>query len=502
MESEDGRIATAKPAPEGLLSSGEWREGIFAGAWMEGQGGIGEVLNPATGETLAEIGRADPSQVSDLARAAATAQPDWARAGGIARAKVLAETSRLLERHAEEIAGWLIREAGSAEGKARFEVGEAAGEFAEAAALASQPSGRVLSSPEPGRRSFARRVPLGVVGVITPWNVPLLLASRSVAPALATGNTVLLKPDPQTPVSGGVLLAHALAGAGLPPGVFTMVVGGAEVGEAIVEDPGVDAISFTGSSAVGRRIGALAGPRLKKLALELGGNSPFIVLADANPDRASSAGAWGSFHHQGQICMAASRHLVHESIADPYLERLVARARSLRVGDPSDGPEVDLGPLINERQAERVESLVRSSVDAGAVIEAGGERTGLFFQPTVLSGVTPAMPVFSEEIFGPVAPVTTFRTDEEAIELANATDYGLSAAVQSASPERAQAIADRLRSGSVHVNDQTVNDSPQAPFGGRGASGNASRFGGEANWEAFTQWQWVTARDEAPEFPF
>jgi benzaldehyde dehydrogenase (NAD) len=261
-------------------------------------------------------------------------------------------------------------------------------------------------------------------------------------------------------------------------------------------------ISFTGSTAVGRRIGARAGERLKKVALELGGNSPFIVLEDADLDRASSAGAWGSFHHQGQICMAASRHLVHASIADEYVDRLRRRAKEVRVGDPSRDPDVALGPLINQRQLERVDRLVRSSLKAGAVLEAGGEHEGLFYPPTVLSAVTPEMDVFSEEIFGPVAPVTVFATDEDAIELANMTEYGLSAAVQSASAERARAVADRLLSGSVHINDQTVNDVANAPFGGRGASGNASRFGGEANWESFSQWQWVTARGEAPLFPF
>jgi benzaldehyde dehydrogenase (NAD) len=495
-------VAKPSETPPRLITGEGWKAGTYAGQWRQARGGREPVLDPASGEVLAEIGVADPSEIGEVSGVAAAAQPSWHRTEGVERARILAETGRILEKHVDEISGWLVRESGSVPAKAHFEVASAVAEFAEAANLASQPFGRALPSGEQGRTSVARRVPLGVVGVITPWNVPLLLAARSVAPALATGNAVLLKPDPQTPISGGVVLAQALAEAGLPSGVFTMVVGGSEVGEAIVEDPQVNMISFTGSSAVGKRIGGLAGPKLKKLALELGGNSAFIVLDDADVERASSAGAWGSFHHQGQICMAASRHLVHEAIADSYIERLSSRANDLKVGNPSRNPEVDLGPLINERQADRVERLVRSSLEAGAVLEAGGERDGLFYKPTVLRGVTPKMEIFAEETFGPVAPITTFRTDEEAVELANRTEYGLSGAIQSASRRRAQAIADQLMIGSVHINDQTINDSAQAPFGGRGASGNASRFGGEANWEAFTQWQWVTARDEAPLFPF
>jgi benzaldehyde dehydrogenase (NAD) len=495
-------LKTPSETSHRLITGEDWKAGTYAGGWRGARGGKEPVLDPATGEVLAEIGVADPAEIAEVSGVAAAAQPAWHRTDGVERARILGETARILEEHGDEVAGWLVRESGSVPAKAHFEVASAVAEFLEAANLGSQPFGRVLPSGEPGRTSVARRVPLGVVGVITPWNVPLLLAARSVAPAIATGNAVVLKPDPQTPISGGVVLARVLAEAGLPEGVFTMVVGGAEVGEAIVEDRQVNMVSFTGSSAVGKRIGGLAGTKLKKLALELGGNSAFIVLDDADVDRASSAGAWGSFHHQGQICMAASRHIVHEAIADSYIERLSSRANELKVGNPSRSPDVDLGPLINERQADRVERLVRSSLEAGAVLEAGGQREGLYYKPTVLRGVTPDMEIFAEETFGPVAPISTFRTDEEAVELANRTEYGLSGAIQSTSRRRAQAIADQLMTGNVHINDQTINDSAQAPFGGRGASGNGSRFGGEANWEAFTQWQWITARDEPPFFPF
>jgi benzaldehyde dehydrogenase (NAD) len=485
-----------------LLDDRSWSGGIFTGEWRRAAAEPTPVREPAAGTVIAEIGVADPAEVAVAIGSAAAAQSGWHRTNQKERGRILARAARVLEEHSAEIADWLVRESGSVAGKAAFEVASAVTEFDHAAELATRWLERTLDSGEQGRESTARRVPLGVVGVITPWNVPLLLASRSVAPALALGNGVVLKPDPQTPISGGVVLAQVLSEAGLPPGVFNMVVGGAEVGEQLIEDPRVDMISFTGSSAVGRRIGELAGERLKKLALELGGNSALIVLDDADLERASSAGAWGSFHHQGQICMASSRHLVHESIARRYVERLAERANRLLVGDPSGEDEVDLGPLINERQLDRVKGLVESSVEEGAVLEAGGEHDGLFYRPTVLSSVTPRMSIFAQEIFGPVAPVTVFSSDEEAIELANATEYGLSAAIQSSSPERARAIADRLLTGSVHINDQTINDAANAPFGGRGASGNGSRFGGDANPEAFAQWQWITVRGGPVSFPY
>jgi benzaldehyde dehydrogenase (NAD) len=273
-----------------------------------------------------------------------------------------------------------------------------------AAALIAHPLGHVLPSLTPGRTSIARRVPIGVVGVITPWNSPYVLAMRSVGPALALGNAVVLKCDPNTPVTGGVVIARIFEEAGLPSGLLHVLPGGADVGQALTEDPNVRMISFTGSTATGRSVGAAAGRRLKRLVLELGGNSPLIVLDDADLEAASSAGAWGSFLHQGQICLAVSRHLVHESIADAYLEALCKRAQRLPVGNP-DTEQVALGPIINERQVQRVQRIVDDSVAAGAQALTGGRADGLFYPPTVLGAVTTEMAAFREEIFGPVAPV-------------------------------------------------------------------------------------------------
>jgi benzaldehyde dehydrogenase (NAD) len=342
---------------------------------------------------------------------------------------------------------------------------------------------------------------VGVVGAITPWNSPTVLGMRVVAPALALGNSVVLKPDPQTPVVGGAIFAAVFAEAGLPDGVLQIVVGGADVGEALVTDPNVSLVSFTGSTATGRRVGQLAGSLLKKVSLELGGNNAFVVLEDADLDAAASAGAFSSFQFQGQVCFAAGRHIVHRSVADAYTNALVDKARRLRLGDPYR-EDVQLGPIVNEKQLARVDGIVQRSIAGGARLVEGGTHEGLFYRPTVLADVTTDLPAWTDEIFGPVAPVTTFETDDEAIALANASEYGLVASVYTRSMSRGLALANRIKAGMVHVNDGTLNDEAIVPFGGMGVSGNGSRFGGEANFDTFTEWQWVTVRDEPPSFPF
>jgi benzaldehyde dehydrogenase (NAD) len=344
-------------------------------------------------------------------------------------------------------------------------------------------------------------VPIGVVGVITPWNFPIVLAMRSLGPALALGNAVVLKGDLNTPVSGGVIIARLFEEAGLPDGVLHVLGGGADVGQALVADPNVRMISFTGSTKTGRLVGETAGRGLKRMVLELGGNSPLIVLDDADIEAASSAGAWGSFLHQGQICLAVSRHLVHESIAEDYLAALAERAGRLVVGNPAT-EQVHLGPIINEKQVERVQRIVDESVGAGATALVGGSHNGLFYPATVLRDVKPGMAAFDEEIFGPVAPVTTFSSDEEAVGLANMTEYGLAAAVQSGSQSRATEVGDALHAGMVHINDQTVNEEPPAPFGGFKSSSNGGHFGGVGQLELWTEWQWQTSRERAGQFPF
>ncbi len=478
-----------------------WAGKIFLGEWADAEGGTAPVIEPATGSELAQTGVANAADVDRAVQQAVLAQQDWAQTPFNVRAAVLHEAARLLKARTQRYIEWNVRECGSLAPKAQWETDATYEQILMAAALPMQPNGLLFPSSMPGRTNTWRRIPIGVVGVIAPWNFPLLLAMRSVAPALALGNAVLLKPDLQSAITGGALIAELFADAGLASGVLQVLPGGAATGEAVVRHPAVPMISFTGSTAVGRQIGEVCGRMLKKTSLELGGNNPMIVLADADLDKAASCAAWGSFLHQGQICMQTGRHLVHRSVADAYATKLAERAKRLAVGNPATG-QVHIGPLINARQAERVARIVGESVDAGATLVTGGTRNGCFFEPTVLANVTPAMPAFNEEIFGPVAPVTVFDTVEEAIDLVHASEYGLAAAVHSRSIPSAMRVAAKLRAGMVHVNDQTVNNEFQVPFGGMGSSGNSSRFGGPASVEAFTQSQWVSALDEPIEYPF
>jgi benzaldehyde dehydrogenase (NAD) len=493
-------MSTTEQAAEALLSEQSWTGKLSSDGWVDAPETI-ETLEPATGDLLGTAGAGNAASVATAATSAARAQREWAATPISARAAIVRRAGELLERHRDEISGWMVRESGCIPPKAAVEITASIGQLDQAASLISHPLGYVLPSPVPGRSSTARRVPVGVVGVITPWNFPIVLAMRSLGPALVLGNSVVLKSDPNTPVSGGVIIARVFEEAGLPEGVLHVMSGGADVGQALVEDPNVRMISFTGSTKTGRLVGEAAGRGLKRVVLELGGNSPLIVLEDADIEAASSAGAWGSFLHQGQICLAVSRHLVHESIAEDYLAALAERASHLPVGNPAT-EQVALGPIINQKQIERVQRIVDETVGAGATAMVGGTHQGPFYPATVLRDVLPGMAAFREEIFGPVAPVTTFRSDEEAIELANATEYGLSAAIQSGSQARGDAVAAGIHSGMVHVNDTTVNEEPPAPFGGFKSSSNGGHFGGVTQLELWTEWQWLTSREKATPFPF
>jgi benzaldehyde dehydrogenase (NAD) len=482
-----------------LLDSQVWTGKIFNGEWIVPTGGEYQVIEPSTGSALGVLGRASTEDVARAATRAAEAQKSWAHTPFQERSRVLRRAGQLFEGNSE-IQQWIIRESGSIGPKAGFELHVASNECYEASALATRSYGQLLRSEEP-RMSLARRLPAGVVGVIAPFNVPLILSIRSVAPALALGNAVLLKPDPRTAVSGGVVLARVFEEAGLPPGVLHVLPGGADIGEAVVTDPHVRVISFTGSTAAGRAVGELAARHLKRVHLELGGNSALIVLDDADIDRAVSAGAWGSFFHQGQVCMATSRHLVHESVADRYVERLAATASQLPIGNPAT-QEVALGPVIDERQRDKIHGYVTATVSAGARLAAGGTYDALFYKPTVLAEVRPGMAAFDYEIFGPVAPVIRFSTLDEAASLAGNTEYGLSLGILTRDVMKGLELAERIPSGIVHINDQTINDEAVAPFGGVGASGTGSRLGGaDWNMDAFTETQWVTLRSDVAPYP-
>jgi benzaldehyde dehydrogenase (NAD) len=484
-----------------LLDAATWHGMVYSDGWVEAAGGRAAVLSPATGEEIGQVGVANAADVARACARAAEAQRAWAATSFIERAAVLRRAGQLWEQHAAEVGDWLVREAGSIPPKAGVETDTAAQECYEGAALASHSLGEIIPSGQP-RLSLARRLPVGVVGVISPFNFPLILAIRSVAPALALGNAVVLKPDTRTAVSGGLAIARVFEEAGLPEGLLHVLPGGVETGEALVADPHVRVVSFTGSTAAGRKVGESAARHLKRAHLELGGNSALIVLDDADLDLAVSAGAWGSFLHQGQICMTTGRHLVHESLAERYVEQLAEKADHLPVGDPAK-EQVALGPIIDERQRDKIHSLVTASVDAGARLAAGGTYDGLFYRPTVLADVTRTTPAYAQEVFGPVAPVITFSDLDEAAALARDTEYGLSLGILSRDVMKAMALADRIPSGIVHINDQTVSDEAVAPFGGVGASGTGSRFGGPAaNVEAFTETQWLTVQGSITRYPF
>jgi benzaldehyde dehydrogenase (NAD) len=489
-------------APEALnfLDTARWTGRVYSPTWSAPKGGAVDVMEPATGRVMAQVGLANAADVGAACQGAAAAQPAWAAMAPRERAAILRRAGELFMQHFDELSLVIARETGGIIPKAQHELREAATLCHLAAGMVLQPQGVTLPTT-PGRLNIARRLPHGVVGVISPFNFPLILSLRAVAPALAAGNAVVLKPDPQTPISGGFIIARVFQDAGLPEGALHVLPGGAEAGEALVTDRHVRMIQFTGSTAVGRRIGELCGKNLKKVSLELGGKSSLIVLDDADLDRAASNVAWGAWLHQGQICMASGRVLVHEAVAPALIERLVAKATHMPVGDPKTG-QVALGPMINAKQVAHADAIVRDSVKAGAKLEAGGTHDGLFFKPTVLSGVKPGMRAFEEEVFGPVVNLTTFKTDDEAVALANDTEYGLAAGVISSSIARAMAIGDRLKAGMLHINDQTVNDECTNPFGGMGCSGNGGRVGGPADLDEYTQWQWLTVKGEAPQTPF
>jgi benzaldehyde dehydrogenase (NAD) len=489
-----------KEVPLTLLDQSIWFGKAFSAGWHEPGGGQAAVIEPATGSELARVGIASAADISAATAAAAAAQPGWAALPYTQRSAILRKAGEIWLANAAEIEDWSVREGGKIPPAAQFETHVATEEIFEAATLPSRPYGELLPSEQP-HLSFAERVPVGVVGVISPFNFPQILAIRSVAPALALGNAVVLKPDPRTAVCGGVVLARVFEEAGLPEGLLHVLPGGPDAGEALITDPRTGAISFTGSTAAGRRVGALAGEHLKRVHLELGGNSALIVLADADLDKAASAGAWGSFLHQGQICMTTGRHLVHESVYDDYVARLAAKASHLPVGDPASG-QVAVGPIIDERQRDKVHSLVTDSVQAGATLAAGGSYEGLFYRPTVLTDVAPSMPAYANEVFGPVAPVIRFSTADEVAKLAADSEYGLSLGILTRDVMHGLELARQIPTGIVHINDQTVDDAPNTPFGGIGASGTGARFGGTANLDAFTDTRWVTIRGDIAPYPF
>jgi benzaldehyde dehydrogenase (NAD) len=483
-----------------FLDEETWRGKVYSGGWVTASGGDAAVIEPATGMELGRTGIGGPADIANAVRLAAAAQQAWAAKPHSERSALLRTAADIWLANAPEIEQWSIRESGKIGPAAQFETHLVTSELYEAATLPSRPYGELLPSETP-RLSFIEHVPVGVVGVIAPFNFPQVLAMRSVAPALALGNAVVLKPDPRTAVCGGVAIARVFEEAGLPEGLLHVLPGGVAAGEALITEPLVRVISFTGSTAAGRRVGELAARHLKRTHLELGGNSALVILDDADIELAASAGAWGSFLHQGQICMTTGRHLVHDAIYDDYVAALVGKAEHLPVGDPASG-QVALGPIIDERQRDKVHALVTETTSAGAKLAAGGTYEGLFYRPTVLADVTEEMPAYANEVFGPVAPVLRFGTADDVAAIAARSEYGLSLGILTKDVMRGLELARRIPTGIVHINEQTVDDEANVPFGGILDSGTGARFGGSSNIEAFTETRWVTIRGDIAPYPF
>lgn len=484
----------------------EWvpQRQFIAGTWREGQSQkILALTNPYTQDSLGTIRQASVEDLDEAYRAAAAAQDDWASAAPAARQAVLFRAAQVLQERRQEIIDWLIAESGSTVLKANVEVSAAHAITLEAASYPYRVQGRILESNVAGKENRVYRGPLGVVGVISPWNFPLHLSQRSVAPALALGNAVVLKPASDTAVTGGLIIAKIFEEAGLPAGVLNVVVGaGSEIGDAFVEHEVPALISFTGSTPVGQNVGRIAssGKHLKHVALELGGNSPFVVLADADLDQAVRAAAMGKFLHQGQICMAVNRIIVEDAIHDDFVRRFTDHVRTIKVGDPAE-PDTVVGPVINRSQRDGLLEKIRTAQEQGARVVLDGEVEGQLVPPHVFADVTPDMEIAREEIFGPLVGIQRVADEAEALRAANDTDYGLASAVFTSDLERGVAFAKGIKAGMTHVNDIPVNDEPHVSFGGEGNSG-LGRFNGEWAIEEFTTDHWISVQRTPRQYPF
>lgn len=469
---------------------------LIAGTWRAGSSeSVLSDTNPYDDSVVAEIQLASADDVDEAYAAAEQAQPAWAATTPAHRQQVIARAADLLEEHREEIVDLLIRESGSTHGKANLEVNLATAITREAASFPARSHGRIMPSNTPGQENRVYRQAKGVIGVISPWNFPLHLSIRSVAPALALGNSVVVKPASDTPITGGVVLARIFELAGVPTGVISTLAGrGSEIGDYFVTHQTPAFISFTGSTPVGKRLGALAmdGGPLKEVALELGGNAPLVVLDDADVDAAVQAATTGSFLHQGEICMATNRVIVDQSIYDEFLEKFAAAVAEVKAGDPAE-EDTMVGPIINDSQLDGLKTKIDTAKQEGARVLVEGSVEGRVVSPYVFADVTADMEIAREEIFGPLIGVLKADDEEHAVELANSVEFGLSAALYTGDLDRGDRVALRIESGMVHVNSITVDDEPHVMFGGVKNSG-LGRFNGEWLIEEFTTDRWISVK--------
>ena len=487
-------MTTVDLARQQLLIGGDWTAARSGREYQQ--------TFPFTGAAVGTAAAAGRDEARAAADAAAEAFGEWSRSAPAMRRTILSKAAELLMERQVEIAGIVTEETGGVFGWGMFNVELAAGMLREAAAQAYGLVGEVIPSDVPGKLAMGVRQPAGVVVGIAPWNAPVILSARAVATPLAYANTVVLKASEVCPRTHGAVV-RALFDAGLPPGVINLITNApedaADVVDELIAHPATRRINFTGSTKVGRIIAEKAGRHLKRVLLELGGKAPMLVLADADLDRAAAAASFGAFFHQGQICMSTERVIADRAVADALAEKLAHRARALPVGDPREASTA-IGPLIDDAAMQRVTGLVEDAVAKGATALSGGDPDGPCFPPTVLSGVRPDMRVYSEESFGPLLAIVAVDGPDEAVRVANDSEYGLSAAVFSENVPAALELAQRIESGICHINDTTVHDEPQMPFGGVKASG-FGRFGGRAALEEFTELRWITVQDLPRHYP-
>ncbi|TPK73429.1 aldehyde dehydrogenase [Mesorhizobium sp. B2-4-15] len=478
----------------GLLIDGDERAATGSASY--------ERLDPFTGRLATRAAAASVSDADAAVEAAAAAFPAWSKTGPGERRALLSKAADVMAAKVGEFTKLMMEETGATGPWAGFNVMLAANMLREAAAMTTQISGEIIPSDKPGTLAMAIRQPAGVCLGIAPWNAPVILGTRAVAMPIACGNTVVLKASELCPGTHR-LIGQVLVEAGLPKGVINVVTNdpkdAAAIVETLVAHPAVRRVNFTGSTKVGRIIAELAGRHLKPALLELGGKAPLIVLDDADIDAAVNAAAFGAFMHQGQICMSTERLIVDEKIADEFVAKLAARASKLPAGDPRGN--VVLGSLISSQAADKMEELVADALAKDASLAAGGKRSGTVVEATLLDHVTASMRVYAEESFGPVKPVIRVKGEDEAVRVANDTEYGLSSAVFSRDIRRAMAVAARLQAGICHINGPTVGDEAQMPFGGVKGSGYG-RFGGKASIAEFTDLRWVTIEDPGQHYPF
>ncbi len=465
---------------------------FIGGEWIDGgSSNVLKNINPYNDEVINTYKLANVQDIDRAYQAAQQAKLEWDKVNPYKKRDILENAVRYIEDNEEEIVSIIMAELGGTRLKAAFEIGLVKNIIKEAATFPLRMEGKILPSTIDDVENRLYRIPAGVVGVISPFNFPFFLSMKSVAPALGAGNGVVLKPHEDTPIMGGTLIGKIFEEAGVPKGLINVVVTDIkEIGDAFVEHPIPRIISFTGSTQVGSYIGQLAVKNFKKPLLELGGNSAFIVLEDADIDYAVNAATFSRFTHQGQICMSANRILVQKSIYKEFIDKYAKKVSSLKVGDPTD-PETIIGPVINDRQAKNLSALIEKGIEEGATPLIKGNINGRLFEPTILADVTTDMTVAQDELFGPVVCVIPFETEEEAIEIANNTRFGLSGAVHTSNLERGVELAKKVHTGMIHVNDLTINDEPIVAFGGEKQSG-LGRLNGEWSLEEFTTLKWIS----------